>query len=879
MKAYNEDKLSPQQQGQSQVSSTKETNGEEIDVDTHSTCFSFDTHTSEHSQKNSTQNRNIIPSELSINKEEGYNISEASELQDFAESNQIRDPYSAQNHTQKIIQNKSHINHWSVDNDLNLSPFESFKRKKNCVDSPKRNPSLKIASEYGTSTLNNSNFNYEHTSPPNEIYNSFRDRKQKLTEDKSTCSNPISVPFSLGISSVSSSPISSGQNNNDSQPNKMSLTSKEELTSEYLQEFSQPLPSVAPLDYSSFSKVCGSKNNHFELFDDRPLINSCQQNNWSSLPENAQGSEHSDSSSIVDFIGSNSNFRDQIQEKEFRSITSNTPLEIAHSNETENKTSSPKIRGNIFRRAFSSMSFGSQYPEVGINHKSLVSIPNDWESNNIPKTVSFTSSIRPRRYSNSISRNTSYGAIFYEGSHSHLETDPKYSSDTISNSDNVFSSGSKWRIWGPEPDGKLGAETAAVINGRRFYDDFTTIDWIRDTINISARRKHIKSLLGIRGQFFRLLYSLQGWILIVTISFTFSLLVYIFDKVEDFLFGLKFGICTTNFFKTKKECCFAFRPTFPVEFGSDNKHLGIEKLCPEFKPWSSFFTDSTNIFGFLLTSIYDNADQKFVDWVVYILFTITFATISGALTLRSKTSTFVSSNTTNSIKEHFSNKQEISEQKNRSKNERQHCDKPTKDFPNENSLLLPKDQKSLNSQYLVNKTASTLNTRVIYSAYGSGVPEVKTILSGFIIRGFLGTRTIIYKTIGLMFSIGAGLAVGKEGPFVHLATCVGNISCRLFKKYSGNDLKRRQILAAASSAGVALAFGSPIGGVLFSLEEISYYFLPHQLFRIFFCAIMSALFLIFLNPYNRGTIVLFEITYNTDWAMWVCLFFFYLFFY
>lgn len=41
-----------------------------------------------------------------------------------------------------------------------------------------------------------------------------------------------------------------------------------------------------------------------------------------------------------------------------------------------------------------------------------------------------------------------------------------------------------------------------------------------------------------------------------------------------------------------------------------------------------------------------------------------------------------------------------------------------------------------------------------------------------------------------------------------------------------NEGKRREILSAAAAAGVAVAFGAPVGGVLFSLEEVSYYFPP-----------------------------------------------------
>jgi chloride channel 3/4/5 len=118
-------------------------------------------------------------------------------------------------------------------------------------------------------------------------------------------------------------------------------------------------------------------------------------------------------------------------------------------------------------------------------------------------------------------------------------------------------------------------------------------------------------------------------------------------------------------------------------------------------------------------------------------------------------------------------------------------------------------------------------------------------------QGFLGFATFAIKSITLVrfiFSIyllyfaqriqplviASGLSVGKEGPAVHVACCVGYFVAGWFKKFSRSQGKTvcspkvvdfttfsgkmREIVTAASAAGVAVAFGSPIGGVLFSIE-------------------------------------------------------------
>lgn len=76
-----------------------------------------------------------------------------------------------------------------------------------------------------------------------------------------------------------------------------------------------------------------------------------------------------------------------------------------------------------------------------------------------------------------------------------------------------------------------------------------------------------------------------------------------------------------------------------------------------------------------------------------------------------------------------------------------------------------------------------------YHSAGSGIPELKTILSGFVIRGFLGIKTLIVKSIGLTLSVASGLMIGEQGPLIHISCCVGNVLSRLFSKYSKNEGK------------------------------------------------------------------------------------------
>lgn len=137
---------------------------------------------------------------------------------------------------------------------------------------------------------------------------------------------------------------------------------------------------------------------------------------------------------------------------------------------------------------------------------------------------------------------------------------------------------------------------------------------------------------------------------------------------------------------------------------------------------------------------------------------------------------------------------------------------------------------------------------------GSGIPEIKCFLNGIDLPRVVDVKTLICKVIGVTFSVGAGLPVGKEGPMVHsgsviaasisqqsLPPCPGRRTDKSFSSFSDfrNDREKRDFVACGAAAGVAAAFGAPIGGVLFSLEEGASYWSTKLTWRAFFCAMTT----------------------------------------
>ena len=98
---------------------------------------------------------------------------------------------------------------------------------------------------------------------------------------------------------------------------------------------------------------------------------------------------------------------------------------------------------------------------------------------------------------------------------------------------------------------------------------------------------------------------------------------------------------------------------------------------------------------------------------------------------------------------------------------------------------------------------------------GSGIPQVEAEMKGKMNANWL--QVILAKFVGSLLAIGAGLSLGSEGPSVQLGAMTGKGFSRINK---GLRTEERMLITCGSGAGLAAAFGAPLAGVVFTLEEM-----------------------------------------------------------
>ena len=106
---------------------------------------------------------------------------------------------------------------------------------------------------------------------------------------------------------------------------------------------------------------------------------------------------------------------------------------------------------------------------------------------------------------------------------------------------------------------------------------------------------------------------------------------------------------------------------------------------------------------------------------------------------------------------------------------------------------------------------------------GSGIPQVVRALDDDLQpsqRAWLASLRVSLHKIGLVSGgLLAGLSIGREGPTVQVGAGVMVSARRWLSPRSGIDA--HDLLVAGAAAGIAAAFNTPLGGIVFALEQLT----------------------------------------------------------
>ena len=125
-------------------------------------------------------------------------------------------------------------------------------------------------------------------------------------------------------------------------------------------------------------------------------------------------------------------------------------------------------------------------------------------------------------------------------------------------------------------------------------------------------------------------------------------------------------------------------------------------------------------------------------------------------------------------------------------------------------------------------------------ADGSGIPEMKTVLSGVPIYRYFSFNAFVGKSLGIFAAIVSGASVGKVGPYVHLSCliCTRLMKSNYFEKIDNSTSMKTNMLSVACATGITFALGCPLGGVLFSIESTASIYMVSNLWKSFFSSVI-----------------------------------------
>lgn len=112
------------------------------------------------------------------------------------------------------------------------------------------------------------------------------------------------------------------------------------------------------------------------------------------------------------------------------------------------------------------------------------------------------------------------------------------------------------------------------------------------------------------------------------------------------------------------------------------------------------------------------------------------------------------------------------------------------------------------------------------AASGSGIPQLMVAIEyanqkkdKTLINKILSVRVIVVKIVSSTILLFGGGAIGREGPTIQVAGSVFNVINNIIPSY-WPKISHKLMLISGGAAGLAAAFNTPLGGIVFAIEEL-----------------------------------------------------------
>ena len=142
------------------------------------------------------------------------------------------------------------------------------------------------------------------------------------------------------------------------------------------------------------------------------------------------------------------------------------------------------------------------------------------------------------------------------------------------------------------------------------YDDFHTIDWVRDRQREQVRRRKMKRLK--KGSLFDRVKQANdawaGWLVVFLVGLAAGLCAGIIDVGANWMTDLKVGACPGSVWFNEQTCCWSDDETF----GEDG--------CQQWKSWAELFTGNG-----------DGAGAYTINYVMYVVIAVMFSSFAVLL--------------------------------------------------------------------------------------------------------------------------------------------------------------------------------------------------------------------------------------------------------